>query len=803
MHAQPLLAGIFALPLLALPATAQDSVSKTPCLPGDALNPYDDAGAANGSAQEASYVLDLSTIQSSWGNAFGVGPVMKSSKTSSMFFTSLLSSQSLSRKQRRGGGFASGQYAHWTQPGFGVNGDPMINDPGAMLDQSSALGHQFGIAFAEFATTDGAAGYNGIIGGRVNLDPTDPTRLYVTRQVAAINGCDDTADISQFGFGAIDEEGNLHARADSFGSPGGCGLTILTGNNIFRFKLADRTPGALNVVSDEFFFPGSGLFDAPATELIVPFNPNTMVTPSVVPPCVTGGKPLFIGTDFGSLFWRGQDSASIAADSTQLSPLVVDTRGNISYTTNDFPFLDSDWGTAGILARDANSNTVFLNLWGIDDAGDVSGVMAYQLPAMLSDNCTGFTNPGASNAFTHTFSQTPFRGGNGQIALGKDQAGRLIAAAAVDHPVGGDQTNDAQYIAVARIDRDTGAAEWAIAAYNFSGGGGKMILDGPGGSPIGQMTDLSTITAGAQPGPSSSPPMIDGAGNILLVSAIEVFDPLGGPSDLTSGLVRAVYDPVNFCYELELLIKSGDVISGPNSGTDYQIGFIQIADSNSIGSGTAFSQNVSEEAHLGQTTVGLATSDPRTLGGIALSAEVIYDFDGDGTFVECSNDPTAPDQDYNALLYLGSIVPGTDVDGNGGADEAELLRADVASLSVTSGGTQTFTLQAGVEQAGNVYAMVGTFSGTSPGIVVDGLLLPINIDSYFPFTIQAPNTPPLSNFQGNLDAQGVGTAQLSIPAGTTPVLVGQTAHHAYAVIGFTPFPEVVLTSNAWPTEFTL
>lgn len=797
---------LVALPLVGIaalasgsPARAQDSVSIAGCLPGDALEPWDDATAANGTSQKKSYVVDLAPITTSWSTGFGIAPVIKSSRTSSAFFTSIVSAQACSRLQATGVPFAAASYAAWLTPGEGVSGDPTLNVPAGTISPP-ALGHQLGLAFAEFATADGGASYNAIIGARVGIDPTQAGRLWVERTVAALNGCDGQTELSQFGLGAVDERGQLALRADDFlTNPGGCGLTPIAQDNVFRVDLAARNAAVRNVVSHDLLL-GGGQFDVPATDqLVFNYSLATVVTPDLIPGALTGGDALYIGTDFNSQFLRGASLATLVADTSHLAAGAVATRGNLSMSTRNFAFLSSTHGTAAVLATDAAGKVKILNVFGLDALGNPTAKAALVLPAVVTDNASGYVNTGTDNSFAHHFSQTPFRGGNGQIAVGRDQAGRLLLAAVVDQPTGGVATNNKHYIAVARVDAATGAASWTMASYNDDLVG-KELLNGAAGTAIGRVTKLVNIP-GAPVGPSLSAPMIDGAGNVWFLSALEVYDGSGLPgagSLFTTGLVRAVYEPLTFSYRLELVLKTGDVIAGPNSGRNYRIGFIQIADSNSIGSGTAFSQNASEVGHLSQDLGGLAPADPRSLGGLVISAEIIYDFDGDGQFVECSVDPLSLDQDYNVLLYVGATGSTADLDANGVADPAQGLFGDKTAVSLSSGGTLAFALQAGVGEAGKLYSLLGTASGTVPGFPIDGLVLPLNLDAYFFYTLTTPNAPPLAGSVGFLNATGKAAASFTIPAGTSPSLAGATIHHAFAAVNLIGIPKVTFTSNAWP-----
>ena len=105
------------------------------------------------------------------------------------------------------------------------------------------------------------------------------------------------------------------------------------------------------------------------------------------------------------------------------------------------------------------------------------------------------------------------------------------------------------------------------------------------------------------------------------------------------------------------------------------------------------------------------------------------------------------------------------------------LEGTPAQIPVATGGRQTLSLNAGAAEGGAPYLLVGTTSGTIPGTTVGSLRVPINIDGYTLFTIASPNTLPLTNSMGNLDAAGKATATLTVPA--SPSLLGVTGHHAF------------------------
>ncbi|MHC4379748.1 MAG: hypothetical protein ACYSU1_01475, partial [Planctomycetota bacterium] len=120
-----------------------------------------------------------------------------------------------------------------------------------------------------------------------------------------------------------------------------------------------------------------------------------------------------------------------------------------------------------------------------------------------------------------------------------------------------------------------------------------------------------------------------------------------------------------------------------------------------------------------------------------------------------------------------------DTDGDLGAD---FLDVDVASVSLGAGGTATLDLDAGSAFAGKSYMMLGSNTGSSPGMGGGGFHLDLNPGPYFDLTRNQPTHPLFSAFRGTLDAQGRAIAEVTFPVGTNPALVGTTLGHAFVVL---------------------
>lgn len=645
-------------------AWAQDSVALTPCLPGDAVSPYD------ATEQCDSFVVDMDSFSTSWGTTFGIAPVLKSTKVSTGFINNLISAQAMSSRQLTNVPFASSSYALWTNaPGVGVNNNPAINAAPNTISTANRTGVQFGIAFADFGTTNNSPtrSYNGVVGGLVNIDAADTSRLYVKRVTAAINGCDPASDVSQFGIGGVDDNGNIGIRADAFGSAGpsaNCAVATLVNNNYFIVDASARACGSTNVINN------AGGTDAAATTWLVRNQATQHNTPNILPRSMRGGgSAAIIGSNFNKQYVRGA-TFPVTQDLSELNGR-FDIRGGVAYCARNFSCLNSTAGTAGLITKAAADPAPAdgLNVWGLDAAGTITGIRTLLLPSPVTDARTGALSAstgGLIQTFDHYRSQVATRGGNSPMAIGGDRNGNLMAAGVVYHGLTatGDATWPVQYIAVARYNCTTNTTQWSMAGYSNaldSGGavtGGKPILDGPGGTPIGRMTTLGNVTGGTPVGPSVSAPMIDSVGNVWFMSAVELNDGLGG-TFFTNAVLRAVLvDEANLGYDLELVFRNGSTFDGINSGRQYRVSFLSIADSNSVDSASAFSSNISSVPHMSGSVTGMPNSDPRTLGGMVINAQITYDYDADGTFNNCTatTNPGPADPRYSVLLYVGALT---------------------------------------------------------------------------------------------------------------------------------------------------
>lgn len=200
------------------------------------------------------------------------------------------------------------------------------------------------------------------------------------------------------------------------------------------------------------------------------------------------------------------------------------------------------------------------------------------------------------------------------------------------------------------------------------------------------------------------------------------------------------------------------------------------------------------------------TSGPSASGGRIL--RIVYgtagDCDGNGLPDLCEIAHGAADCNGNQVLDVCDIRSGTshDFDGNQRPDECDPLSEDANVLHLLTGGQVTFTLDAGIANAGRRYHLLGSLSGTAPGTVFGAVTLPLNTlnDIWFQFTFVPFSTAILQNTIGQLDGLGQGQCAIVIPP--LPLsLAGLTFHHAF-LVSDPLLQQYLFASNAVPLTLT-
>jgi subtilisin family serine protease len=122
------------------------------------------------------------------------------------------------------------------------------------------------------------------------------------------------------------------------------------------------------------------------------------------------------------------------------------------------------------------------------------------------------------------------------------------------------------------------------------------------------------------------------------------------------------------------------------------------------------------------------------------------------------------------------------------AGEADALLAQPSAISLSSGGAQVLLLDGGDTAPGDLYLVLGSGSGTAPGVVVDGFLIGLVPDNWLALSVQSANSGLFGSTLGTLDGSGRNAATLTFPGSLPPVLVGLVLHHTFVRFDFAPFP---------------
>ncbi len=696
---------------LACAAQGQDSTSIHAGLPGDAPDAYD------ADDQCADFVLDLAPISSSWGHAFTLGPLLKLSRSEpAAYFTNLPAASGISASLAAVP-FDATSYALWSSSSQGVS--PIDNSAPSQSLTPTGSAVQFAAIAADFAPVAGVQTGH-VVGAVVRIDPAEPTRLYVQRSVVATNGSSNTESSSSLSAGSVNELGQAVVRADAFG---GSGPNLITGSNLLLVDLLARNCTA-NVITI------AGGSDTAATTDIVRSS-TTIVSPASILPASVRTGTVFAADFAGDLLFG--DSGSTATTAAHRS-------GTATFTPTDHrgtsAFSPAVWfagsaGTGAILSSNEitgpmDAEALGICFWGVD--GSTGGVLvgspltillpaadAFGPTASVIDNFDGHeignnAEPGSDWTFDHIQSQTPFRGGNGQVGLNTDAQGRLLLAAHAGFGsfASGGPNSPVNAVVVARVNPAAPTMpEWTLAAWVDAAApnGGKSITDG-NGTVVGYLEQLDLQTSGDPIGPSMTSPALDSAGNVWFAASARFID-AGAPGGFThdTALIRAVYDPASFAYELEAVLTVGETIRGLNSDRDYRIAAIELADRDSVSTGAITSGSIVHEPWLG-APAGPATGDPAALGGLVFAASIIYDTNNDGLFQSpagASGTPGSPDEEYQALMFLGV------------GDNTQACPGDIADDFGTPGGD-------GMVSFGDFLALLGLIGpcpGGTPGCTGD------------------------------------------------------------------------------------
>jgi hypothetical protein len=111
-------------------------------------------------------------------------------------------------------------------------------------------------------------------------------------------------------------------------------------------------------------------------------------------------------------------------------------------------------------------------------------------------------------------------------------------------------------------------------------------------------------------------------------------------------------------------------------------------------------------------------------------------------------------------------------------DETATLTSDVASLSAAAGGTANLSLF-GPEGTTPAYLLLASASGTTPGLPIGPVVLPLNFDNVLVLSFLLRNSAHFVNTDGTLLADGTQAAQFTVAANELSPLIGFDLAFAY------------------------
>jgi len=247
------------------------------------------------------------------------------------------------------------------------------------------------------------------------------------------------------------------------------------------------------------------------------------------------------------------------------------------------------------------------------------------------------------------------------------------------------------------------------------------------------------------------------------------------------------------------LDAAGNVVTGPVPFAEY------------VGDGFATAVGLAagpDGLYFTELYRDLATTGPTATGGriLRIRAGDPLDCNGNGLADWCEiANGAVPDCNGNQVPDACDILNGTshDFDHNGRPDECDPLSESTDHLSLGTGGRVDFTLNAGPVNAGMLYFLLGSMTGTAPGTPFGSVVLPLNSvnDPWFQLTSALFNPAMLQNTLSFLDGQGRAAAALVAPP-LPPSLLGLQLHHAYLVIDLGAL-QARSASNAVPLVLAL
>ena len=174
----------------------------------------------------------------------------------------------------------------------------------------------------------------------------------------------------------------------------------------------------------------------------------------------------------------------------------------------------------------------------------------------------------------------------------------------------------------------------------------------------------------------------------------------------------------------------------------------------------------------------------RSGGSKSLFASFVGDKDGDALGRSVVGQFDVDDDDeldfaFAAVGADGPVVNAGAVFVHSSQDKA--LSCDLHQISLARGGVAEFSLDAGAANAGDLFLILGSLSGTSPKTKLGSLEVPLVFDPYTDLLLVSPGAIVAPTI-ALLDVQGRATARLGLPAASPAGLQGLRLDHAFLVL---------------------
>lgn len=152
-----------------------------------------------------------------------------------------------------------------------------------------------------------------------------------------------------------------------------------------------------------------------------------------------------------------------------------------------------------------------------------------------------------------------------------------------------------------------------------------------------------------------------------------------------------------------------------------------------------------------------------------------------GTFIAAATGPVFLDI-ANWKDGVSSSLNGNFIDNIRLSPQAADLELSAGEISCTTGGTSEFAVSVGAAHGHKPYVILSGKLGTWPGVRVNGVDVPLNVDSWTYTAFGMINTPYLVNFRGTLDGSGSTAGILDTCGPVSYELFGQVMYFDCVVL---------------------